>query len=85
APLLIVSMLLRGQATINHTLGSLAFSAVATVPLVIFLVLIGGGMKLSRIQKWRETNKGFLQFTAGAGLIIVSIYLFVSYCVGPTV
>ncbi len=85
APLLIVSMLLRGQATINHTLGSLAFSVVATVPLTIILVLIGGGMKISRIQKWRETNKGFLQFTAGAGLIIVSIYLFVSYCVGPTV
>jgi hypothetical protein len=41
-------------------------------------VLIGSGHSLSRIQRWREANKHFLQFAAGAGLIVLGGYLYVN-------
>lgn len=84
APVAIVAMMFRGGATINRVIGELGFVMLAALPLVIILSLISGGVKISRIQKWREKNKGFLQVTAGLGLIVVSGYLYVSYCMGAT-
>ena len=41
-------------------------------------MLIGGGHKLSRIQKWREDNKRFMQFAAGSALLVLGFYMYVN-------
>lgn len=52
------------------------YAVIATSTLIFVNALIGSGHKLSRIQAWRERNKRFLQFVAGAGLIILAVYLY---------
>lgn len=44
--------------------------------LIIVVMMIGSGHKLSRIQKWREDNKRFLQFAAGSALLVLGFYLY---------
>jgi hypothetical protein len=39
---------------------------------------------LSRIQRWREANKHFLQFAAGSGLLILGFFVYVNEFLGPT-
>lgn len=81
-PILIVAMLFRGHVISTSMLALLGYAVIATLPLLAVLCLIGSGKKLSAIQRWRETNKGFLQFSAGVGLIVVCLYLFSVYCLG---
>lgn len=61
--------------------GVILYTAIASLGMIIISVLIGSGHNLSHIQRWRETNKRFLQFAAGAGLMIVGFYLYVSQVV----
>jgi hypothetical protein len=43
----------------------------------IMYILISGGHSISKLQRWREKNKGFLQFAAGAGLLALGFYVYV--------
>lgn len=54
------------------------YTAISLLSLFIVSVLVGSGHKLSTVQKWREKNKNFLQFCAGAGLLILGFYLYVN-------
>lgn len=79
APLLLLAMLVRNESPLSSLAYTALYSAVALLPLLVILGLIGSGHRLSRIQRWREDNKRFLQFSAGFGLIVVSLYLFTAY------
>jgi hypothetical protein len=77
APMLLAVLLLYDTA-LSAALPVYAFYTLAAcLPLLVVLGLIGGGHKVSRIQAWRDNNKGFLQFVSGAGLIVVSLYALV--------
>lgn len=52
------------------------YTLTASLGIFIVVVLIGSGHKLSRIQKWREDNKRFLQFAAGSALLILGFYVY---------
>ncbi len=65
--------------------GVLLYGGVSLLPLLIVGLLIGAGHKLSRIQKWRETNKRFLQFIAGGGLIVLGAYIYVERVITSSV
>ena len=54
------------------------YTLVASVSILIVVILIGSGHKLSRIQKWRENNKRFLQFAAGSALLLLGFYVYVN-------
>lgn len=54
------------------------YTLTASLGIFIVVVLIGSGHKLSRIQKWREDNKRFLQFAAGSALLILGGYIYVN-------
>lgn len=56
--------------------GILGYTLIATLPLVIVYALISSGHKISRIQRWRETNKRFLQFAAGSGLLVLGFFIY---------
>lgn len=53
------------------------YALVASAPLIVITVLLGSGHALSRIQRWREQNKIFLQYTSGIGLVVLALYLVV--------
>lgn len=53
------------------------------LPLIVIVVLIGGGTTIARIQRWREASKHFLQFAAGGCLIILAAFLLIDRALGP--
>ncbi len=63
-------------------LSLLTYSLIALAPLVAIVSLVGGGHKISHIQKWREENKLFLQYCAGCGLVILGAFVLVDKFIG---
>lgn len=81
APILISALVLTRLQPMWQLAGIAIYTVISLFSLLIVTVLIGGGHKLSRIQKWRESNKRFLQFAAGSGLLILGFYVYVSQVV----
>jgi hypothetical protein len=61
------------------------YTSISLLSLLIVNGLIGSGHKLSGIQKWRESNKRFLQFAAGSGLLVLGFYLYVDKVVAISI
>jgi hypothetical protein len=78
APLLVAALVLIQMPSAWQLAGIAIYTVVSMLSLLIVWVLIGSGHNLGRIQKWRETNKYFLQFVAGAGLIVLAFFVYVS-------
>lgn len=76
APLLAASMVIINMPTSWQLAGIATYTIFSILSLVIVWVSIGSGHKVSKIQKWREQNKYFLQFIAGGGLIVMCFYLY---------
>lgn len=55
------------------------YCLVATLPLMAITLLLSGNHKLSRIQHWRESNKTFLQYSSGIGIIIAGLFIWVNF------
>ena len=70
-------------ATLLASIFQLAYQFVAIVlyvsivnfPIFVIACLISGGHNIIDIQKWRDRNKGFFQFFAGLGLILISVWV----------
>jgi len=84
APIIISALVLIKLEPLWQLAGILAYTLVSLLSLAIVNGLIGSGHKLSRIQKWREQNKRFLQFAAGSGLLILGFYVYVDQVVSTT-
>lgn len=78
APIVISALAIIGLPPMWQLIGLSTYVVVSITSLLIVSIAIGGGHSLGKIQKWRENNKHFLQFTAGAGLIILSIFIYVN-------
>lgn len=65
-----------------QTASIVAYIALSIFPLIIILVLIGSGHRISHIQAWREENRPFLQFIGGGSLIILSAFIIVERLIG---
>lgn len=77
APLLVSALVLAPLSATWQIVGVVLYGSISLLSLLIVGGLIGSGHSISRIQKWRETNKHFLQFSAGSALLILSFYLYV--------
>lgn len=77
APMLLTALLLVRLDAPLQIVGLIGYSLLASLPLFIITMLVGGGHSLSKIQRWREQNKRFLQFAAGSALIILGMMLYV--------
>lgn len=64
--------------------GVLLYVAVASLSMFAVTVAIGSGHSLSRIQRWRERNKRFIQFAAGCALIVLGGYLYVNQVIAAS-
>jgi len=65
--------------------GLVTYVVVASFSLILVYMLVGSGHRLSRIQKWRETNKRFLQFIAGSALAVLGFYIYVNHVIVATI
>lgn len=84
APIIISALVLIQLEPLWQLAGVAIYTVISSLSLLIVYVLVGSGHKLSRIQKWREANKRFLQFAAGSGLIILGFYVYVDQVLSST-
>jgi len=85
APLSIGALTIVSLPDTWKLVGLAIYTVISLSSLVIVWMLIGGGHTLGRIQKWREDNKYFLQFAAGAGLIALGLFVYVNEILGTAV
>lgn len=85
APVIISALVLIHLSPVDQLFGVLIYTGISLLPLLVVGGLIGGGHKLSHIQRWRENNKHFLQFAAGSGLLILGAYVYVEQIVTASV
>lgn len=81
APVVVSALVLVQLEAGMQLAGVFLYTALSLTSLFIVWALIGSGHKISRIQKWREDNKRFLQFAAGSGLLILGFYVYVDQVV----
>jgi len=84
APMVIAGLVLIQLEPMWQLLGIALYTVISLLSLLIVYALIGSGHRLSRIQKWREDNKRFLQFASGAGLLVLGFYVYVDQIVTAT-
>lgn len=85
APLAITALVLIQLPPMWQLLGIGIYTLISLLSLIIVWILIGSGHNLGKIQKWRESNKYFLQFVAGAGLFVLVFFVYVTEILGSTV
>lgn len=85
APMLVAALLLVQLEPSWQLAGISLYASLSLLPLLIVHGMVGSGHKISRIQRWREENKTFLQFVAGGGLLILGFYLYVDQVLTPSV
>lgn len=84
APMVISALVLVRLEPVWQLAGIGLYTVISLLSLLIVNALVGSGHKLSRIQKWRESNKRFLQFSAGSGLLILGFYVYVDQVLSVT-
>lgn len=77
------SLILAGMALLYlpgvwQLVGIGIYTIISLFGLGVVWALIGSGHSLSKIQKWREKNKYFLQFAAGSLLIVLGFFVYVN-------
>ena len=85
APVLVSALVLARLEPAWQLAGIALYASLSLFPLLIVHGLIGSGHKISRIQRWREENKSFMQFIAGGGLVVLGFYIYVDQVISPTV
>jgi len=78
-PSMIISALVLLQLpSLWQITGIAAYVLISLSGLLIVSTLIGSGHSISKIQKWREDNKRFMQFAAGGALLALGFFVYVS-------
>lgn len=83
APIIIATLAILHLPAVWQLTAIALYTIVSMLSLFIVSALVGGGHRLSVIQRWRERNKYFLQFSAGAGLLILGFYVYVNEVMAP--
>lgn len=84
APILVTGLALIQLTPAMQLIGIGLYALTSSLSLLIVAALVGSGHSISRIQKWREANKRFLQFAAGSGLLVLGFYLYVNEIAATT-
>jgi hypothetical protein len=85
APVIVAGLALTQLEPTWQLAGIGIYTLISLLSLLTVYGLVGSGHKLSRIQKWREENKRFLQFAAGGGLLVLGFYIYVDQIMASTV
>lgn len=74
----IAALVLIGLPSVWQLVGIAIYTIISLFSLLLVWSLIGSGKSLGAIQKWRENNKQFLQFSAGSALMVLGFFVYVS-------
>ena len=77
APIIISALVLVQLPGMWQLVGIGIYTVISLLTLFSIWVLISSGHNLSEIQKWRERNKHFLQFSAGSAIIVLGFFVYV--------
>jgi hypothetical protein len=66
-------------------IGASVYVLIASLSIVLVVAFIGSGHNISRLQRWREANKRFLQFAGGSALIVLAFFLYINVVITPVV
>ena len=83
APLIAAGYALVQLPQYMQVAGIIVYVLIASAPLLVVAALVGGGHRISRIQKWREQNRRFTQVAAGSALFVLSFYIYVNAVLAP--
>lgn len=74
----ITALVLLQLPSMWQLVGIALYVGVSLMGLLTVWSLIGSGHSISKIQKWREDNKRFLQFAAGSALVVLGFFVYVN-------
>ena len=74
-PLLFIAFLISNEPEVSWIIWSSLYSLLAYLPLLLVTMYLTSGHSIARVQRWREENKSFLQWTSGVTLVLITIYL----------
>ena len=74
----IAALVLIGLPGVWQLAGIAIYTIISLFGLLIVWSLIGSGRSLSKIQRWREANKHFLQFSGGSALVVLGFFVYVN-------
>lgn len=77
-PLLVAILTLATLPTMLQIIVGGGYALVSVSTLAVVGWMVQTGYPLSRLQKWREENKRFIQFICGTALIILGWYLYIN-------
>lgn len=78
-PSMIITALVLLQLPSTWQLAGIAlYVIISLLGLLLVWSLIGSGHSISKIQKWREENKRFMQFAAGSALVALGFFVYVN-------
>ncbi|HUQ84919.1 MAG TPA: GAP family protein [Candidatus Limnocylindrales bacterium] len=69
APYLAIITLLSLNFNFTAFMLLIIYNIIFVMPLVVILLLVAGGMKVDKIKKWKQNNKGYMRFAIGYMLI----------------
>lgn len=78
-PLLFITYLVAQLPLSSWVTVSGLYSFLAYLPLLFVTMYITSGHSVARVQRWRETNKSFLQWTSGIALVLLSVFITVMH------
>lgn len=76
APMIVSGLILIQLNPAWQLMGIATYIFTSLLPLLLVASHISSGHSLASTQKWRESNKGFLQFIAGCGLLVLGFCLY---------
>lgn len=82
-PLLTVSLVAIGAEPGRQATLAIVYSLITCLPLLTLLVMVGGGHRISTIQRWREQSKTFWRYATGGGFLLIAFYIAVLYMMEP--
>lgn len=83
-PMIITALVLLQLPSEWQLIGIVIYVIISLSSLIAVSTLISGGYSISKIQKWREDNKAFLQFAAGSALVALGFFVYISKVVAES-
>ena len=78
APIVVSILFIINMPIALQISGVALYILISVLPLVVVCILVNKRNKLSRIQKWREENKRFIQFMTGSIMLAVGFFVYAS-------
>jgi hypothetical protein len=77
APMVISALVIVQLPTVWQPVGVALYTIISLFILFGIWVAVSAGHRMSEVQKWRETNKRFLQFASGSALAVLGGFVYV--------